>query len=361
MIKKKKIAFIIPSLEAGGAERVAVTLAQKFLNENDVFLIVLNKTKMMYSIDPQIQIHFLKETYIPSSNLLIALKSNCTFVKKLIKTVKTNQIDTVVGFTTTVNILVLLSSFFLKITSFISERNNPEVYQIPFLRKTFIRILYPFANAFIVQTSFSKNYFQNFLKTKKILVIPNTINENLLCKREEYSQRENIILTVGRLDANKNQKLLLEAFANLNIKNWKLILVGDGILKVEYQMLAKDLGISDKVDFIGTVTNIETYYNRAQIFIFTSLSEGFPNALLEALSFGIPCIASDCNSGPSEMIQHKENGFLFEMNNQKQLEKYMSELMENEVLRQKFSSNAIQSTTKYHSDEIYKQWESLIL
>lgn len=125
-------------------------------------------------------------------------------------------------------------------------------------------------------------------------------------------------------------------------------------------MLAKKLGIADKVEFVGNVANIEAYYNRAKLFVFTSQSEGFPNALLEALSFGIPCIASDCNSGPSEIIQHRENGFLFEINNQKQLEKQMIELMENGTLRLKFSTNAIQSMAKYHPDVIYKKWESLV-
>jgi GalNAc-alpha-(1->4)-GalNAc-alpha-(1->3)-diNAcBac-PP-undecaprenol alpha-1,4-N-acetyl-D-galactosaminyltransferase len=360
MIKKKKVAFIIPCLEAGGAERVAVTLAQKFTNENDVFLIVLNKTKTTYTINAHIQIHFLKEAYIPSKNWLMALKNNFVFVKKIIKIAKANQIETLIGFTTTANILVLLSSFFLKGTSFISERNNPEVYQLSFLRKISIRILYPFADGLIVQTSFSKNYFQNFLKNQKIQIIPNPIDDDLFLRREGYGDRENVFLTVGRLDTNKNQKLLLEAFANLNTKNWKLILVGDGDLKIEYQMLAKKLGIADKVEFVGNVANIEAYYNRAKLFVFTSQSEGFPNALLEALSFGIPCIASDCNSGPSEIIQHRENGFLFEINNQKQLEKQMIELMENGMLRLKFSTNAIQSMAKYHPDAIYKKWESLV-
>ncbi|QKJ64450.1 glycosyltransferase family 4 protein [Flavobacterium sp. M31R6] len=360
MIKKKKVAFIIPSLEAGGAERVAVTLANKFINENEVFLLVLNKTKTMYTVDNSIQIHFLKEAYIPSVNWFIALKNNFRFIKQLIKIVRHNKIDILISFTTTANILVILSNFFIKSASYISERNNPEVYQLSLFRKISVRILYHFTDALIVQASFSKKYFQHFLKPKKIQIIPNPIDENLLSRREEYGKRDNIILTVGRLDANKNQKLLLEAFANLNTKNWRLVLVGDGVLKTEYQMLAKRLGIANKVDFIGTVSNIEDYYNSAKLFVFTSQSEGFPNALLEALSFGIPCIASDCNSGPSEMIKHTENGFLFENNNQKQLEKQMSKLMENEELRLKFSSNAIQSTAKYHPDEIYKQWKSLV-
>jgi GalNAc-alpha-(1->4)-GalNAc-alpha-(1->3)-diNAcBac-PP-undecaprenol alpha-1,4-N-acetyl-D-galactosaminyltransferase len=361
MVKKKKIAFVIPCLEAGGAERVAVILAHKFINENEVFLFVLNKTKVMYTIDTRIQIQFLKEGYIPSKNWFIAIKNNISLTHKLIKTVKDNQIDVLIGFTTTPNILIILSSFFLKIKVFISERNNPEIYQHSYLRKICTRILYPFTDGLIIQTGFSKNYFQKFLKAEKIQIIPNLIDENLISLKEEYEKRENIILNVGRLDTNKNQKLLLEAFANLNPKNWKLILVGDGVLKMEYQGLAKKLGLSDKVEFIETVTNIEKYYNRAKLFVFTSQSEGFPNALLEAMSFGIPCIASDCNSGPSEIIQHNENGFLFEVNNQKQLEKQITELMENESLRLKFSKSAIQSTSKYYSDEIYKQWKSILL
>lgn len=361
MVKKKKIAFIIPSLEAGGAERVAVTLAHMFIDQNEVFLFVLNKTKITFTIDSRIQIQFLKETYIPSKNWLIALKSNFIYLKKIIKTVKQNHIDILIGFTTTGNILAILSSFFHKSSAYISERNNPQVYQLSYLRKICIRILYPFTKTLIVQTSFSKNYFQHILKAHKIQVIPNPLDKNLISRREEYGKRENVILNVGRLDANKNQKLLLEAFANLNTKNWRLIFVGEGDLKIEYQILAKNLGIANKVNFIETVPNVEKYYNGAKLFIFTSESEGFPNALLEAMSFGIPCIASDCNSGPSEIIQHNENGFLFEVNNQKQLEKQMMELMENEVLRLKFSKNAIQSTSKYNSDEIYKQWKSIVL
>jgi GalNAc-alpha-(1->4)-GalNAc-alpha-(1->3)-diNAcBac-PP-undecaprenol alpha-1,4-N-acetyl-D-galactosaminyltransferase len=361
MRENKKIALVIPSIEAGGAERVAITLSQLFLDKNEVVLIVLNKTKTDYFIDPNVHVHFLKESYVPSSNWYIAIKNNCTFIQKIIQISRLHQIDILFSFTTTANILVLLSSFFLKTTTIISERNNPEVYELTTLRKILIRILYPFANEFVVQTAFSKSYYQKKINHKNIQIIQNPIDENLILKRKEYTGRENIILNVGRLDENKNQKLLLEAFANINNKNWKLIFVGDGNLKIEYQNLARKLGIASKVDFIGTVNNIETFYNQAKIFVFTSQSEGFPNALLEALSFGVPSISSDCKSGPSEMIQHKENGFLFETNNQKQLEKYIRILMDDESLRQKFSSRSILSSAKYHSNDIFKQWELLLL
>jgi GalNAc-alpha-(1->4)-GalNAc-alpha-(1->3)-diNAcBac-PP-undecaprenol alpha-1,4-N-acetyl-D-galactosaminyltransferase len=361
MVKKKKIAFVIPCFEAGGAERVAITLANKFIDQNEVFIIALNKTKIIYTIEKSIQIQYLNDTYIPSPNWFIAIKNNIGLTHKLIKIVKDNQINILISFTTTSNLLAVLCRFYLKIKVYICERNNPEKSQLSYLRKICSRILYPFADGLIVQTSFSKKYFQKFIKSEKIQIIPNPIDGNLISLKEDYNKRANIILNVGRMDDNKNQKLLLEAFSNLNIKNWRLIFVGDGILRMEFQILAKKIGITDKVDFIKTVANIEYYYNRAKLFVFTSKSEGFPNALLEAMSFGIPCIASDCNSGPSEIIQHNENGFLFEVNNQKQLEKQIMALMENEGLRLKFSKNAIQSTSKYNSDEIYKQWKSIIL
>lgn len=361
MTQKKKIAFLIPSLSTGGAERVVVLLANKFIEKFEVFVIVLNKTETVYSVDKEVTIIYLQEKYLPSSSLFEAIKSNFVYVKKICKTVKTNQIDILIGFTTSVNILTIISSMFLNKPNLISERNNPEVSVPNIFWKFFRDLTYPFTNGLIVQTDFNRKFYQKIIKKNKIKVIPNPIDKSIFSARKDYCERENIILTVGRLDVNKNQRLLFEAFTNLNVGNWKLVIAGDGVLREEYKKLTAYLGIADKVDFVGNVANVSDYYNKAKIFVFTSKSEGFPNALLEAMSFGLPCISTDCPSGPSEIIKNNENGFLIDVNNKSQLEKKLTDLMNNPKLCIEFSAKALKSTERFEIQEIYKQWETLIL
>jgi GalNAc-alpha-(1->4)-GalNAc-alpha-(1->3)-diNAcBac-PP-undecaprenol alpha-1,4-N-acetyl-D-galactosaminyltransferase len=358
---KNKIAFLIPSLSPGGAERVVVSLVNKFANKFEVFLIVLNKTETFYNVDKEVNLIYLQEKYTPSTSLIEAIKSNVIYVKKIVKISKKNQIDLLIGFTTSVNILSIISARVLKKPNLISERNNPEV----FVPNTYWRILrnfwYPSANGLIVQTEFIKGFYRKTIQENKIKIIPNPIDEIILSTRKDYSERENVILTVGRLDANKNQRLLIEAFANLNVGNWKLVIAGDGVLREEYRKLTASLGIADQVDFVGNVNNISDYYNQAKIFVFTSQSEGFPNALLEAMAFGLPCISTDCPSGPSEIIKNNENGFLIDVNNKSQLEKKLTDLMNNPKLCIEFSTKALKSTERFEIQEIYKEWETLIL
>jgi GalNAc-alpha-(1->4)-GalNAc-alpha-(1->3)-diNAcBac-PP-undecaprenol alpha-1,4-N-acetyl-D-galactosaminyltransferase len=354
---KKKIAFIIPCLSYGGAERVIVSLANKFTSNFEVFLIVFYKSDMIYNVDEKVNIVYLQEKYTASFSFIDAIINNIGYLKKLIKIAKKNKIDALIGFTTSVNIITVISSFYLKTPTLISERNNPEVYIPNFFWKVLRKFSYSFTSGLVVQTDFIKRFYQKTIQTDKIIIIPNPIDEYLISKRKFYGDRLNIILTVGRLDENKNQRLLIEAFSNLNPENWKLIIVGDGILRDVYKKLVKDLDIEQKVEFVGNVQNVWDYYNQAKIFAFTSNSEGFPNALLEAMSFGLPCISTDCPSGPSEIIINDENGYLIEVNNRKQLEDRLSKLINNPAICDQFSQNAISTTLKFNMVEVKKLWE----
>lgn len=360
-MQKKRIGFLIPSLSPGGAERVIVSLANKFSCRYDVFLIVFYKSETVYSLNENVVLIFLEQEYTPSISFFSAIKNNTRYLKKIIKIVKNYHINLLVGFTTNVNILTVIASIWLRIPNIISERNNPEVYIPNALWKFLRNLLYPFTNLLIVQTEFIKEFYKRIISENKIEIVSNPLNESSLSLRKEYCNRENVILTVGRLDANKNQKLLIEAFANLKLKNWRLVLAGDGILREEYQKITDSLRIANQVDFVGNVSSVWEYYNEAKIFVFTSQSEGFPNALLEAMSFGLPCISTDCPSGPSEIIKNNENGFLIEMNNIEQLENRLISLINSPKLRSQFSVNALSSVERYRMDVIYLQWESLMI
>ncbi|WEK71724.1 MAG: glycosyltransferase family 4 protein [Candidatus Chryseobacterium colombiense] len=357
MRSKKKIAFLLPSLGAGGAERVGVLLANKFSDKFNVFLIAFTKAKAIYKVNDNVQLIYLQDTFSHSVSFFQAIRNNFFLLKKVVKIIRLNKIDILIGFTTNVNIITVLCAYFLRIPNIISERNNPKVYVPNFFWRNLRNLTYHLTDGLVVQTEFINDFYKNIISNRKIITIPNPIDESVSSSRLVYKERENIILTVGRLDSNKNQKMLIEAFANLNVDGWKLVIVGDGILKDEYVELVISLGIDHRVDFVGNVQNVWDYYNQAKIFAFTSNSEGFPNALLEAMSFGLPCISTDCPSGPSEIILNDENGYLIEMGNIEQLEDRLSILMHNPDICDQFSKKAMASTKKFSMAEVKKLWE----
>src|SRR5690606_22940547 len=113
-----------------------------------------------------------------------------------------------------------------------------------------------------------------------------------------------------------------------NIKNedWALHIIGDGVNRNAYESLIKSLNIEHKVKLLGNKTNVDTYYNESSVFVFTSRFEGFPNALTEAMYFGLPSISTDCPSGPSELITDGYNGFLISVEDQQALEVQLKKL-----------------------------------
>jgi len=145
---------------------------------------------------------------------------------------------------------------------------------------------------------------------------------------------------------------LLEAFAIINPKDWRLIILGDGPLRKDLENMAKKLGIQDKVQFMGTVINVDVWLNKASIFAFPSLWEGFPNALAEAMAAGLPVVSFDCPTGPSDLIKNGENGYLIDMKDTNNFAKKLKLLIENEDLRVQLSKEAIHVASELNSEKI---------
>ena len=356
---KQTIAFVLPSLNAGGAQRVVCSLANLLVYEYQVYIIALYPCEPFYKLNRNIKIATCQETYLLEPTLLQSVRNNYMLVKNLAKNLKKLQIDIAIGFLPATNIYTILACKIAKIPSIVSERANPEFNRINNVWHTIRKLVYPYTHCLVVQTEGTKNYFKNYVNSE-IQVIKNPNNTELLERRDDNIPKENIILNVGRLIDLKSQDLLIRAFSNIKNTGWKVILIGDGDNFENYKQLISSLGMQDQILLAGNIKNISEYYNKAKIFAFTSKHEGFPNVIIEAMSYGLACISTDCPYGPSEIIQHNVNGILLPVGDQQALEDNLSKLMNDTKLQTKFSENAKESVEAYSPTEIASQWRKLI-
>ena len=361
MIKnKKKIGFVIGKLSSGGAERVISTLSNNLIEKFDITIITFYKSQPFYNLDQRISVVHCEEFPKKSLSTIQSIRLNYILLKKISKILKTAHIDIAVGFITSANILTVLASKLNKIPSIICERNNPLMEDVPKFWVILRRLVYPRADTIVLQTQGIKKIYKGKIRSNKIVVLPNPISAELSQLRGSNIKREKLILSVGRLDKNKDHEILIKAFSSIHPKDWRVIIIGDGNKKKQLTKLIEDLNLSNKIKIISKVKDIHEYYNKSSIFAFTSKTEGFPNALLEAMHFGLPSISSNCDFGPSDLIENGINGFLIPVSDQEELINKLTLLIEDKNLRNKFSENAKETTKKYTSENVIIFWESMI-
>jgi GalNAc-alpha-(1->4)-GalNAc-alpha-(1->3)-diNAcBac-PP-undecaprenol alpha-1,4-N-acetyl-D-galactosaminyltransferase len=358
-MKKKKIGFLIYSLSAGGAERVLSTVSNGLVNFFDVSIITLVHSDPFYKIDKNVQIISLTDRIEPSKNLIQGLNVNLILIKKLIQVLRREQIEITIGFMTTSNILLTIAAKVVRIPVIISERTNPKLQRLPRSKKLLRKLVYPLANILIVQNSENRDFFLKI--NPNTIILPNPIAPELSENRDGQSPlKQKIILNVGRLTALKGQDMLIKAFSMINKPEWKLVIVGEGEYRGHLEKLVHDLDLKDQIEMPGIKKNIFDFYNRAEIFAFGSRYEGFPNALIEAMYFGLPCVSTDCPTGPSELIEHGKNGFLIAVDDTKTMANYLKTLTENSDLRKTFSLNAKNMVANFEFNKVIFQWKGVI-
>lgn len=356
-----KITFVIYGLGSGGAERAVSGLANYWVKEHSVSIITLVKSKPFYAVEAKVKLHHCLENAKTTTNTSKSLKDGYTRLKKLKELLKKDKPDVVISFMTKTNIYALWAAKSLNIPCIVSERANHELNRLPRFHEWLRNVSYKRLSALVVQTQGNQQYYARTIPVSKIKVIPNAVAQTLQTNRTLVNEgSEKIILNVGAFRKAKAQDVLLKAFAMLPPNPWKLLFLGQGPFLENQQGLAKNLGIADKVQFLGAKKDVASYYNQAKLFVFTSEHEGFPNALLEALYFGLPCISTDCPHGPADMISDGENGFLVPVGNVDALAERMKQLMNSEKLQATFRKNAIISTRKYEMEPIAAQWMEVI-
>jgi GalNAc-alpha-(1->4)-GalNAc-alpha-(1->3)-diNAcBac-PP-undecaprenol alpha-1,4-N-acetyl-D-galactosaminyltransferase len=350
---RKRICLIVPTLKRGGMERVMSMLADYFYKEgHDIYVILLIKSEIEYSVNNEIKI--MQPTFKYNKSFIFKLK----VFKYLIKNINFLNPNTILSFGEYFNNMSIIASIICNKEIYISDRSSP-MKKSSMLNKLLTHFFYPKAKGIVAQTEFAKKIFSEKNYNKNIINIANPLK-----KLDKNNYRENeskIILTIGKLDKWKNQEELIRIFSNIHIPDWRLYIVGNGPLFSHLEVIINKLNLSDRVFLIGESDNIDYWLGCADIFAYVSLSEGFPNALSEAVAYSLPSISYDCCAGPNEIIINRENGFLIPPNNRNEFQYKLELLMSNKQLREMFKSNGLRNRERFSIDNIGSKYLDFIL
>lgn len=351
---KKKICLVLPSLNVGGMERVMTELAEYFTVKKGIetHLIVMTRSEHFYSANTNVILHQPSFIFNIKYRTYYNLKT-ILFLRRTVNRLKPNAI---LSFGETYNSFVLLATLWLGSKVFVSDRSKPDKSWGNF-HEALRKILYPRSFGIVAQTQFSKTFVHSITGHQNIRVIPNPIRSFPV----QVTKKEKIILSVGRLISTKRIDILLDVFSKLDNREWQLWIVGDGPRRETLEQLVKELKISDRVKFWGSQKELKQFYSVASVFAFTSVSEGFPNVLLEAMSAGLACISFNCVAGPSDIIEDGVNGLLIPELDAKEYQIKLQQLVNDDLLCKSLSAEALKRTKTFHIDIIGEQYLNFLL
>lgn len=352
-----KITIFISALSGGGAERVVCNLAN-YLNTqgHEIEILTMSETVPVEPLGEGV-------AHIPlllATERKNALISNAKRIFRLRKYMKRRDIDVYVVFLPRTTMLMLRMKKLTQAPIIASERCDPEKY----ISKTKKRMkkLASKASGFVFQTAEAAAWYDPYLKGVPYQIIPNAINPAFI--RPAYEGvREKKIVAAGRLAEQKNFALLIRAFAKIAPKHpeYKLVIYGKGSLEASLKQLANELSIADRVEFPGYVDNMPEVLEKASMFVLSSDYEGMPNALMEAMALGLPCVSTDCGGGGARfLIQDGENGLLVPQKDGDALANAMEKILSDNTFSSALGEKARKLQETLAPEKIYGQWEQFI-
>lgn len=352
-----KIMFCTSSMGKGGSERVISILSNKLSKNNEVSILINTTKNIAYKLNEKIKIVELDDKY-ESNNFI----RNITRIKKTRKIIKKETPDIIICFLPMPSFRILIANRKNKIPVIVADRANPQYEYRSRISKILMKILYKKADAFVFQTNEQKEYYDKKIQNKSTIIF-NPISDEFIEQKTNRLKEEKIIISIGRLANEKNQKMLINAFSDFskNNQDYKLKIFGEGPLREELQEQIDILDMKEKIILCGVSDNIKQELEKSEIFVLSSNNEGMPNALIEAMSLGLPVISTDCPCGGArELIVNGVNGILIPVNNKEELTKNIKKLVKDKEFASKLGKNAKKIKTALSTDKIVNQWENYI-
>lgn len=359
-----KLLFAIKSLDhaRGGAEKVLANVTAMFAErEYDVQIISFDKEggQSIYPLHEKVSRLSLgighpeqKTTFREALKRIVTLR----------KVVKKQKPDVVVAFMHSMFIPTAFALIGTGVPVIASEHIVPQYYQN---RK--IEFMLLAASCFLVKritvlSEAVRALYPRYIQ-KRMSVIPNPVLIGKMCDKGPSKPKRKLILNVGRLDPQKDQKTLIAAFAHLadDFLDWDLKIIGEGTLRPDLESQIHALGLNKRISLPGTTDRIALQYEAASLFAMPSRFESFGLVTAEAMAYNVPAVGfADC-SGTNEIIQDQENGLLVSGENRVlAFANGLSALMKDEALRHKMGAAACQSVGRYSDKNVFQAWKNLI-
>lgn len=351
------IAFYIGSLHKGGAERVFVNLAEYFEREGyRVTMVTQYRKEDEYTLPEGIArvISEIDENEI-TGNRLINFYRRVKKLHLIWKETQPNLVLSCIGKNNFMTIVTTMGTRTRPVVSVVGEAREEYPNR---LMRFLANLLFPYASGVILQTERSRDFFSKRVGERAV-ILPNSLNPDFIKPRYEGERRPQIV-SVGRMDANKNHEMMIRAFAALADKypEYVLTIYGDGELHSYLRELADKLGVGERIKMPGVIPNVAERIEKASLFLLTSYSEGVSNALIEALATGLPVIATDVPSGGTvELMQDGVNGLIIPAGDLKALETAMDRLLGDPVYAAGLGREAAKIQERLAPERVNRLWQ----
>lgn len=352
-----KVTLFIGSLYGGGAERVTCNLASYLVQHgHQAEILTMSETEKAYELDERVSVKTLLSLEERKNTVMN------TFIRmpRFWRYLKTSDTDAYIVMLPKTTIMLLMFRRLTKTKVIAAERVDPASYseRIAKMLKKYAKR----ADGWVFQTEDAQKWYGDSIKDCKAIVIPNAVNPAFIRPHYEGKKRK-VIAGAGRLDVQKNFDLLIRAFAKIapEFLEYNLIIYGKGNEEQELKSLVESLGLQGRIEFPGNIQNIAEEMEKNTMFVLSSDFEGMPNALMEAMALGLPCISTDCPcGGPRYLIQDGVNGLLVPVGDTDEMAEAMRKVLSDSNLAENIGKEAMKIAEELFPEKIYGKWEKFV-